>query len=61
MLCEFEQKDLAAVPMGTDGKFRVRRCKVLREVTHEELGYDENWRVPVEEPEVAQTAKEKDA
>lgn len=29
---EFEAKDIVAIPFATDGKFRVKKCKVLREV-----------------------------
>jgi len=38
MMCEFTQKDVAAIPIGSDGKFRVSRCKVLREMSDDELG-----------------------
>ena len=31
LICEFEAKDIAAIPTATDGKFRVRRCKVVAE------------------------------
>jgi len=38
LLCEFTAKDLVAVPLGTDGKFRVKKCKVVRELKPEEYG-----------------------
>jgi len=38
MVCEFNRKDLVAVPDCTDGKIRVRRCKVIRELDLQELG-----------------------
>jgi hypothetical protein len=31
MVCEFSAKDLARIPTATDGKFRVHKCKVIRE------------------------------
>ena len=33
---EFFAKDIVAVPFATDGKFRVRRFKVLREIDRKE-------------------------
>lgn len=30
-ICEFEAKDIAAIPIGSDGKFRVFRCTVVGE------------------------------
>jgi hypothetical protein len=38
LLCEFTAKDIAAIPIGTDGKFRVSRCKVVKEVDLKALG-----------------------
>ena len=32
---EFEAKDIVAIPYATDGKFRVRKCKVLKEVQND--------------------------
>lgn len=43
VLIEFTAKDLAAIPIG-DGKFRLRRCKVIREVKPEEFGIDADGR-----------------
>ncbi|NUQ11639.1 MAG: hypothetical protein HUU26_04815 [Gemmatimonadaceae bacterium] len=37
LLCEFTRKDIAAIPTATDGKFRVHRCKVIREVDLEPI------------------------
>jgi hypothetical protein len=31
MVCEFTAKDIACIPTATDGKFRVRKCKVVKE------------------------------
>jgi uncharacterized protein YjbI with pentapeptide repeats len=38
MLVEFEAKDIASIPLGTDGKFRLYRCTVIKELTKKELG-----------------------
>ena len=29
LIAEFEAKDIAAIPVNTDGKFRVHRCKIV--------------------------------
>ena len=34
---EFESKDIVAIPFFTDGKFRVRKFKVIRKVPIKEL------------------------
>ena len=31
LIVEFTAKDIAAIPTGTDGKFRLHRCKVVAE------------------------------
>lgn len=31
LICEFTAKDIAAIPVATDGKFRVFKCKVIGE------------------------------
>ncbi|HHT9137767.1 MAG TPA: pentapeptide repeat-containing protein [Candidatus Wunengus sp. YC60] len=31
IICEFTAKDIVAIPVGSDGKFRVRQCKVVGE------------------------------
>jgi hypothetical protein len=33
---EFKAGDIIAVPLATDGKFRVRKLKVLRKITREQ-------------------------
>jgi len=38
LVVEFEAADIAAIPIATDGKFRVRRLTVVREVSLEESG-----------------------
>ena len=38
LVVEFTAKDIAAIPTGTDGKFRVTRCKVVGEKSPAELG-----------------------
>ena len=37
LLCTFNPEDIAAIPYGTDGKFRVTKCKVVREVDWKEV------------------------
>ncbi len=32
LLCEFTAQDIVAIPVGSDGKFRVRRCVVVEEL-----------------------------
>jgi len=44
LVVEFLKEDIACIPMGTDGKFRLHRCKVVREV---DLRAELNW--PMEE------------
>ena len=38
LVVEFLAKDIAAIPIGSDGKFRVRKCKVIREKDLKKLG-----------------------
>ena len=38
LLVEFTAKDIVAIPFGTDGKFRVERCKVVEELDLIEIG-----------------------
>jgi hypothetical protein len=33
LVVEFTAKDIAAIPHGTDGKFRLHRCKVVKDIT----------------------------
>jgi len=35
--CRFDAKDIVAVPFNTDGKFRVKKLKVVRKITKKEL------------------------
>ena len=37
LVCEFKAKDIACIPTATDGKFRVYRCKVIRELDVSEI------------------------
>ena len=37
LLVEFKAKDVACIPTATDGKFRVYRCKVIREIDVTEI------------------------
>ena len=36
LVCEFKRADIAAIPVG-DGKFRVRKCRVVREIDQEQI------------------------
>ena len=38
LVCEFATKDIAAIPIGSGGKFRVKQCKVIKEKDLMELG-----------------------
>jgi uncharacterized protein YjbI with pentapeptide repeats len=38
LIAEFTAADIAAIPIGTDGKFRVHRCKIVDEKDLVELG-----------------------
>ena len=37
---EFSRNDIAAIPIASDGKFRVSKCKVIREKNLKELGLE---------------------
>ena len=38
LVAEFTAKDIASIPTGTDGKFRVFRCKIVGEKDLKEIG-----------------------
>ena len=38
LVAEFTAKDIAAIPTATDGKFRVKKCKIVGEKSLEEIG-----------------------
>jgi uncharacterized protein YjbI with pentapeptide repeats len=38
LIAEFHKADIAAIPIGSDGKFRVRRCRIVGEKDPKELG-----------------------
>ena len=38
LIAEFEAKDIAAIPIATDGKFRVFRCEIVGEKKLSEIG-----------------------
>ena len=40
LIAEFTAKDIVAIPIGSDGKFRVKRCKIVREKDLVELGIE---------------------
>jgi hypothetical protein len=41
LLCEFTSRDIVAIPTNTDGKFRVKKCKVIREINLKEISLTE--------------------
>lgn len=38
LICEFTKDDIAAIPIGSDGKFRVKKCTVVAEKDLKEIG-----------------------
>jgi len=38
LIAEFNKKDIAAIPIGSNGKFRVHRCKIIAEKNLEKIG-----------------------
>ncbi len=42
LIAEFTAKDIAAIPIGSDGKFRVRKCKIVGEKNLKEIGVVKN-------------------
>jgi len=40
LVAEFTATDIAAIPVGSDGKFRVFRCRIVAEKTLAELGLE---------------------
>jgi hypothetical protein len=38
LIVEFTAKDIACIPITTDGKFRLHRCKVVGEKDLKEIG-----------------------
>jgi hypothetical protein len=40
LIAEFTAEDIAAIPIGSDGKFRVFKCKIIKEKDLKELGLD---------------------
>ena len=38
LIAEFSNKDIAAIPIGSDGKFRVSKCKIVGEKDLKEIG-----------------------
>ena len=41
-VAEFLRKDIACIPIGSDGKFRVHRCKIVAEKDLKEFGIETN-------------------
>jgi len=42
LIAEFTARDIAAIPVATDGKFRVTKCKIVAEKNLTEIGLKEN-------------------
>ncbi len=40
LVVEFAAKDIAVIPTGTDGEFRLHRCKVVGEKNLKEIGLE---------------------
>jgi len=40
LIAKFTAKDIAAIPVGSDGKFRVYRCKITGEKSLKEIGLE---------------------
>ena len=40
LICEFTAKDIVAIPIATDGKFRVKKCKVIKEIDYKKYGIE---------------------
>ena len=40
LLCEFNREDIVCIPVGSDGKFRVKSCKVVKELDLDEYGVE---------------------
>jgi len=40
LIAEFTAKDIAAIPINSDGKFRVRKCKIVGEKNLKEIGLE---------------------
>ena len=38
LIAEFTKKDIVAIPIGSDGKFRVSKCKIIGEKNKKDLG-----------------------
>jgi hypothetical protein len=51
LVAEFMAKDIAAIPIGSDGKFRVYRCKIVGEKDLKELGWPPKLRKKDEKSE----------
>jgi len=51
LIVEHTAKDIAAIPVATDGKYRVRRCKVVGEKSLEDIGLIGKERRPEPPPD----------
>ena len=41
LLVEFTAKDIVSIPIGSDGKFRVKKCKIVKRVNLKEIGIED--------------------
>jgi hypothetical protein len=39
LIAEFTREDIAAIPIGSDGKFRVHRCTIVGEKNLDDIGW----------------------
>jgi hypothetical protein len=55
LVAEFTRADIACVPTGSDGKFRLHRCAIVAEKDPREFGLDveskaDDWKPPEDLP-----------
>ena len=41
LLVEFTARDIVSIPIGSDGKFRVKKCKIVKRVNLKEIGIED--------------------
>ena len=46
-IAEFTVDDIACIPIGSDGKLRVKKCKIIAEKNLEEIGLVSQWNTPI--------------
>jgi len=62
LVAEFTRSDIAAIPTGSDGKFRLKRCEIVAEKDPKEFGLDveakvEDWKPPSDLPKHSAAVK----